>query len=179
MVRAVLRNLEKYRMVPKNPIAAQAQKLSEDVRKRMMENESTRNRYLEMQREAIYGEDENKLYAGERRRAESEGRLEVEKAMKFLMKEKKINRVEAYALAVAYSREIASLEQELIAASQGPIKARAVAVAMREELLKVFKDPQLIGQLIKESKSQEKGFSQSIMAQVRDQVFEKYNVNIG
>ena len=164
------------RIKPTNPLAQKVQGMSEEMRERMMKNyEGERERLLAMRRQEMYGlEDENALYAGERRQAELEQRVEVGKTTSFLMK-KGYSRVQANALALAFSAEMSGLKEELTS-QIGEAKTKAILKEMRENLLAIFKDSQLMGELIKDVKTREKRFSQTVLMQVRNEVFEKYGL---
>ena len=171
-----LKKLSGMRRVPTNPWAKKAQGMSEEMRKKMMESsEMNRAREMKRQREMYGMEDENKLMAGERKRQELQQRQEIGKTAAFLMKQG-YNATQANALAKAFALEMAGLKEEL-SSQIGEAKTKLVLKEMREKLLSIFKEnPSYMGELIKDVKTQQKRFSQQVLAQIRNEVFQRHNI---
>lgn len=171
-----LNALSAKRMKMQNPLLRRMQGASDEMRKNMMKSyEGERERMLAMQREELYGmEDENLLYAGERKRAELAQRTEIGKTADYLIK-RGYPRNQAQALAMAFGKEMAGLKEEL-SSQVGDSKAKLILKEMREQLLEIFKNSNNMGQLIREIKSHGNEFSQSVLAQVRNEVFQKYGL---
>lgn len=160
---------------PTNPLARHVQGMSDEMRKKMMEQFEVNRERLMGEQQQMYGlEDENLLYAGERRRAELEQRLEVGKTASYLMK-KGYPRIHATALAMAFGAEMAGLKEELTS-QVGEKRANIILKEMRDNLLGIFKDPKNMGALLKDVRTSEKRFSQTVLAQVRDEVFQKHGL---
>ncbi len=172
-MRNALKKLSSMRAKPTNPLARKIQGMSEEMRQNMMKNyEGEQERLLAMRREEMIGlEDENMLYAGERRRAELEQRVGIGKTASFLMK-KGYPRIQANALALAFGAEMSGLKEELVS-QVGNARANAILKEMREKLLTIFKEPKNMGTLIMEVRTKDKRFSQTVLMQVRNEVFEK------
>lgn len=175
-MRNALNTLSKMRRTPQNPLLKRMQGASDEVRKKMVDKfESGRAQMLAEQREMLYGvEDENQLLAGERRRAELEQRTEVGKTASFLMK-KGYSRIQANALAIAFTAEMNGLKEELTS-QVGEAKTKQILKEMRENLFSIFKNPDNMSALIKDVRTHQKRFSQMILMQVRNEVFEKYGL---
>ncbi len=169
-----LNTLSAKRLKMQNPALRGMQKASDEVRQRMMKGyESERARLLAMREEQGL-EDEFASERGARMNYEREQRAEVGKTAEYLMK-KGYPRIQAQALAMAFGKEMAGLKEEL-SGQIGEEKTKVVLKEMREELLSIFKSSTNMGQLLREAKSQEKEFSQSILAQVRNEVFQRHNI---
>ncbi|MDD4128227.1 MAG: hypothetical protein PHY04_00635 [Candidatus ainarchaeum sp.] len=176
-MRNALNALSAKRLKMRNPFLKGVQKASDEARQRMIKQyEGERAKLIEARNLGLFAEDENLLYAGERKRMELEQRKEVGKTASYLMK-KGYSRVHANALATAFGLEMTQLKKEL-SSQFGDVKANAVLREMRVRLLGIFKEPVNMGNLLRDVRTQEKQFSQSIFAQVREEVFQNYGIPI-
>jgi hypothetical protein len=175
-MRNALNRLSRMQAKPTNPFARKLQSANNELVNRMREEYegNSRARLLAEQRGMLIVEDENKLLNGEMRRERLAERKEFGKNISYLRK-RGYNSVQANALALAFSKELAGLKEELTE-QFGSAKANIVLREMREKILGIFKHPNNMGALIKEVRTQEKNFSQMVLMNVRNEVFEKYGV---
>lgn len=161
-------------------VSAKARKASAQARERMIKNyESERAKLLAIRRaemSEVYAENENLLYAGERKKMELKKRREIGKAMSYLM-EKGYPSVKANALATAFGFELYQMKKEL-SSQLGDVRTKKILQEMRFRLLSIFDESYNMNLLIKDVRTQEKQFSQSILNQVKEEVFQRNGIPV-
>ena len=112
--------------------------------------------------------------AVERKEAELMRRKEIGRAADYLMK-KGYSKIQANALATAFGLELAQIKKEL-ATHFGDARAKAITREMRIRLFEIFSDKTNMNNLLRDVRTQDRYFSQSVFARVQEEVFQNHGI---